>query len=370
MHIGVIGGGQLGRMLALAGIPLGDTFTFVDPSPEACASDAGGLLVAPYDDIDALEGLSAASDVITFEFENVPAETAREVAKGVALWPPPEALEKSQDRLAEKQFFESAGLGIPPYRTVDTDEDLSAAAEELGFPLVVKTRREGYDGKGQVVVSSDEEIAGVVERLGAGLIAEAFVEFDREVSVVAARSADGDIAIYPLSENHHHGGILRASFSLPDENGPISETARTHVTKVLEGLGYVGVLAIEFFEKAGELLGNEMAPRVHNSGHWTIEGAETSQFENHVRAVTKRPLGSTRAVGYAAMLNLIGEIPDTNEVIAVPGAHLHLYGKAPRAGRKVGHITLRGDSPSDLSEGLQRLGKVPGVHLPQRLAQR
>ena len=370
MHVGVIGGGQLGRMLALAGIPLGDTFTFVDPSPDACASDAGGLLVAPYDDVDALEALSAASDVITFEFENVPADTAAELAKGVALWPPPEALEKSQDRLLEKRFFESVGIAVPPYRTVDSDEDLSAAADELGFPFVLKTRREGYDGKGQVVVSSKEEMAEVLERLGNGLIAEAFVEFDREVSVIAARSTDGDVAVYPLAENHHHGGILRASFSLPEQKDDIVQQAREHATKVLETLGYVGVLAIEFFEKDGELLGNEMAPRVHNSGHWTIEGAETSQFENHVRAVTMRPLGSTRAVGFAAMLNLIGEIPETNEVIAVPGAHLHLYGKAPRPGRKVGHITLRGDSQDDLSEGLQRLQKVPGVHLPQRLESR
>lgn len=370
MHVGVIGGGQLGRMLALSGIPLGDTFTFVDPSFDACASDTGGLLVAPYDDIDALEGLSAASDVITFEFENVPADTAAEVAKGVAVWPPPDALRKTQDRLVEKAFFEEVGIPVPPYRSVGSDGDLAKAGEELGFPLVVKTRREGYDGKGQVVVRSSGDVAGVSEQLGTELIAESFVEFDREVSVIAARSTQGDIAIYPLSENHHHGGILRASFSLPDETGPIAQLAHTHATNVLEGLSYVGVLAIEFFERDGELLGNEMAPRVHNSGHWTIEGAETSQFENHVRAITKRPLGSTAAVGACAMLNLIGHIPDANDVLAVPGAHLHLYGKEPRPGRKVGHVTLRVDSTEELNNGLERLRKIEGFHLPQRLIHR
>lgn len=370
MHVGVIGGGQLGRMLALAGIPLGDTFTFVDPSPEACARDVGGLLLAPYDDVDALEALSAASDVLTFEFENVPADTAAKVAEGVALWPPPDALRRTQDRLVEKRFFEEVGIPVAGYRPVESDEEIAAAGQELGFPLVVKTRREGYDGKGQTVVRSADEVAGVTEKLGSSLIAEAFVEFEREVSVVAARSTEGDIAVYPLVENQHHGGILRASFSLTDDDGDIAQLARTHVTKVLEGLGYVGVLAIEFFERGGELLGNEMAPRVHNSGHWTIEGAETSQFENHVRAITKRPLGSTAPVGLSAMINLIGAIPELADVLAVPGAHLHLYGKEPRPGRKVGHVTLRADSAEELNEGLERLRKIQGFHLPQGLARR
>jgi 5-(carboxyamino)imidazole ribonucleotide synthase len=366
MNIGVIGGGQLGRMLALSGIPLGATFTFLDPSSDACAGATGELIVAPYDDAAGLKKLADVSDVITYEFENVPSATAEVLSKTVPVWPPAGALAVMQDRAREKELFAEVGMPAAAYREVDSDHALRDASEELGFPLVVKTRSEGYDGKGQMVVRDTPGIKGVVDKLGANLIAEEFVEFDREISVIAARTEAGDIAVYPLSENHHREGILRASFSLPDESGwPVAAEAKEYVTRVLEHLNYVGVLAIEMFEKDGKLFGNEIAPRVHNSGHWTIEGAVTSQFENHLRAITGRPLGSSEAIGYAGMVNLIGAIPEPIDVLSIPGAQLHLYGKEPRPGRKVGHITLLAFTREGLEVGLGRLAGVAGVTLPE-----
>ena len=315
--VGCIGGGQLGRMLALAGAPLDVRFRFLDPAPDACAGDVGELLVGPYDDEGLLDRLAEGTDAVTYEFENVPVEAARRVQ----AIPDAHALERGQDRLVEKELFHS--LGIPTARY--------GSLAESGLPAVVKSRRLGYDGKGQRVVES-------VAVLGHHELAEELVPFDRELSIVAVRGRDGETVFYPLAENEHRGGILAVSRA--PARDALQGTAEEIATKLLDELGYVGVLAVELFEVDGKLLANEFAPRVHNTGHWTIDGAVTSQFENHVRAVLGLPLGATDALGESVMVNLVGEAPPLDLLLRVPGAHVHLYGKAPRAGRKLGHVTL------------------------------
>ena len=350
MRVGVLGGGQLGWMLARAGDPLGIRCRFLDPSPEAPAARAGELLVGAYDDPEALDRFSDRLTVVTYEFENVPVDSARRLAGRLAVFPPAEALEVAQDRVAEKRFFESLDIPVPPWQPVSSAADLTQAVTELGCPAVLKTRRLGYDGKGQAVIREAGDIAPAWARLGgAPLVLEAFVQFDRELSILAVRGRDGVMASYPLVENLHADGVLRRSLApAPGVSSALQARAEAYARRVLDALGYVGVLAIELFQVGDRLLANEMAPRVHNSGHWTIEGAETSQFENHLRAVTSLPLGSTAPRGVSAMLNLIGVVPGASAVLAVPGAHLHLYGKAPRPGRKLGHLTLRADDAAEL----------------------
>jgi 5-(carboxyamino)imidazole ribonucleotide synthase len=337
-------------MLALAGDPLGIRCRFLDPAPEAPAGRVGELIVGGYEDRAALDRLADGLALVTYEFENVPVASARHLADRVPVWPPPRALEVSQDRVVEKQFLESAGVPVAPWRPVGSRVELDRALSELGCPAVLKTRRLGYDGKGQQVIREPAEGERAWMRLGAApLILEGFVRFDRELSILAVRGQDGATACYPLVENLHAGGILRRSLAPAPAVSPVLQTeAEGHARRVLETLGYVGVLAIELFQVGDRLLANEMAPRVHNSGHWTIEGAETSQFENHLRAVAGLPLGGTAPRGVSAMLNLIGTLPDPTAILAVPGAHLHLYGKAPRAGRKLGHVTLRADDRGTL----------------------
>ena len=362
MRIGILGGGQLGRMLALAGYPLGLRFRTLDLSAEAPAGHLSELMAADFNDTDALKRFARGLDIVTYEFENVPVDPARFLSRRVAVFPPPEALEAAQDRLAEKVFFQRINIPTPPFMAVDSWDDLKDALVEIGLPAVLKTRRFGYDGKGQVIIRRTEDVSQAWQSLnGVPLILEGFVPFDREVSILAVRGRAGDTAFYPLVENHHHEGILRLSLCpAPKATSELQREAEDYAARALEALNYVGVLAIEFFERDGRLLVNEMAPRVHNSGHWTIEGAETSQFENHLRAIAAWPLGSTATVGYSAMLNLIGSLPDTRKVLALPNVHLHLYGKAPRPGRKLGHITLRSPSPEARDEQLARLRQVAG----------
>jgi 5-(carboxyamino)imidazole ribonucleotide synthase len=265
------------------------------------------------------------------------------------VWPPPAALEAAQDRLAEKQLFTKVGLSVPAYAAVDSLAGLDDALERLGTPAVLKTRRLGYDGKGQAIIRDPLLAEDAWRSVGeVPCLLEALVEFDRELSIVAARGSDGATVCYPLVENHHADGILRRTIApAPALSPALQGAAEDHVHSVMAELGYVGVLAIELFQVGHSLLGNEMAPRVHNSGHWTIEGAETSQFENHLRAVCGLPLGSTDAIGLSALVNLIGEMPDRAAVLEIPGAHLHDYGKEPRPGRKLGHITVRAaDEPT------------------------
>jgi 5-(carboxyamino)imidazole ribonucleotide synthase len=347
MKLGILGGGQLGRMLALAAHPLGIRPTVLDPSAESCAAQVCSHIRGEFDDLQALYKLAQESDVVTYEFENVPVESARWLAERVPVYPPPSALEVSQDRLSEKTFFQSLGIPTPPFAAIDTRAEFNLAIGKIGVPSVLKTRRFGYDGKGQFVIRTKADADTAWEKLGGRpLILEGFVQFDRELSILAVRGRDGSVATYPLVENVHRDGILHRSIApAADLREELGERAAENAARVLAEMNYVGVLAIEWFQDGPRLLANEMAPRVHNSGHWSIEGAFTSQFENHVRAVCGLPLGRCDAVGHSAMYNFIGRVPPAAEVLAIPEASLHDYGKSPRAGRKVGHVTLRTTEP-------------------------
>jgi 5-(carboxyamino)imidazole ribonucleotide synthase len=351
VSIGILGGGQLGYMLALAGYPLGLRFRFLDPSPEAPVGRIAPRVTGDFSDRAALEKFAHGLEVVTYEFENVPVDAVHFLAKKVSVFPPPGALETAQDRLREKQLFEKLGIPTTEFASVPAPSDLDAALKKVGLPAVLKTRRMGYDGKGQWILKTQEDVRIAKEGLPRlPFIAERFVPFTREISVLAVRGKAGETAFYPLVENHHRKGILRLSLApAPSVSPQIQRAAEEAARMVLESLNYVGVLAIEFFEHDDELLANEMAPRVHNSGHWTIEGAVTSQFENHLRAINGFPLGSTTAIGSSAMINLIGEVPQPAKVLAIPSAHLHLYGKEPREGRKLGHVTLRAPSFDQLT---------------------
>ena len=363
--VGILGGGQLARMLALSGAPLGLRFLVMDTVADACAGQFAPLLVGDYTDEAALAEFAAKIDVATFDFENVPAESAEWLAQRVPVFPSPRALAVAQDRFVEKSLFRELGIPIGEFATVDTREQLDAAAAKIGLPCILKTRRLGYDGKGQFRIKSASDIDAAWQALGAqaqtvGLIVEAFIPFQREVSVVAVRGRDGEFRAWPLTENWHVDGVLSASLAPAMADSALADAAFAHAKKLAESLDYVGVFALELFVKDGQLLANEMAPRVHNSGHWTIEGAETSQFQNHLRAVLGLPLGSTRMLGHACMLNWVGEMPAREAVLAEAAGHWHDYGKQPRAGRKVGHAALRADSKEELAEVLRRTGKALG----------
>lgn len=354
MTIGVVGAGQLARMLALAGLPLGQRFVFLDPAVDACAAPLGEHLRGSYDDRELLIRLAARADVVTYEFENVPEDSIEFLSKRVAVFPDAGSLATARDRLREKILFRELGIPTPPFAAVNSLADLTRAVAQIGLPAVLKTRTLGYDGKGQVVLRRTEDIEPAWARVGSvPLVVEGFVSFRREVSVIGVRGRGGETAFYPLAENVHHEGILRVSRSRPGD--PCQAQAQAYVRRLLDSLDYVGVLALELFHVGDVLLANEMAPRVHNSGHWTIEGTETSQFENHLRAILGLPLGGTAAVSHAAMMNFIGELPDPTRVLAVPGAHLHLYGKVPRPGRKLGHATVRAPQGDTLQTSLDQL---------------
>jgi 5-(carboxyamino)imidazole ribonucleotide synthase len=363
--VGILGGGQLARMLALSGAPLGLRFLVLDATPDACAAQFAPLLQADYRDQQALEEFARRVDVATFDFENVPAESARWLAERVPVFPSPRALSVAQDRLAEKSLFRELGIPVPEFAAIDSRDGLDQALAHIGAPSILKTRRLGYDGKGQFRIRTADDAGSAWDALGAqagtvGLILEAFVPFQRELSVLAARGRDGELRAWPLTENWHEDGILSASLAPACVDPALQAQALDAAAKVAQALDYVGVFALELFLKDGVLLANEMAPRVHNSGHWTIEGAQTSQFQNHLRAVLGLPLGDTRPLGHSAMLNWIGELPSPLPVLADACGHWHDYGKSPRAGRKVGHATLRADSPVQLAEALERCGQALG----------
>ena len=363
--VGILGGGQLARMLALSGAPLGLRFLVLDTVADACAGQFAPMVVGDYTDKSALSEFASKIDVATFDFENVPAESARWLANRVPVFPKPRALAVAQDRLAEKTLFRELGIPVPGFADIATREALDAAVAQLGLPCILKTRRLGYDGKGQFRIKAHADVDAAWNALGAqaasvGLILEGFVAFQRELSVVAVRGRDGEFRAWPLTENWHVDGVLSASLAPARIDASTQATALSHAKRLADALDYVGVFALELFLRDGELLANELAPRVHNSGHWTIEGGETSQFQNHLRAVLGLPLGNTRPLGQACMLNWIGAMPDAAPVLREAGGHWHDYGKAPRAGRKVGHATLRADSPAELAESLQRVGEALG----------
>jgi 5-(carboxyamino)imidazole ribonucleotide synthase len=354
VKIGILGAGQLGRMLALAGYPLGLEFAFLDPAEEACAASLGERIKADYLDEAALAQFCAGIDLATYEFENVPQAAADFVAARVPLLPGPQALTAGQDRLSEKQMFVGLGIPVPQFVAVSSKAGLENAVRHTGLPAVLKTRRMGYDGKGQYVLRTPADLDAAWAALGSQqLILEAFVPFQREVSCLSVRGRDGEIRFYPLVENVHRSGILRTA--RPRANDPLQRIGEDYARRVLEKLDYVGVLAFEFFAVDGALLANEIAPRVHNSGHWSIEGAEVSQFENHLRAIAGLPLGSTALRGESVMINFIGNAPETKLLAQQDGLHIHLYGKAPKPQRKIGHATLTAADNAALEQRLARL---------------
>ena len=341
MTVGIVGAGQLGRMMALAGYPLGLEFLFLDKDRRTPGGQVAPILEGELTDRKLLGELSSRCEVLTFDWENVPVDALQDLpAAGARIAPPLRALAAAQDRLSEKRTFELLGIPTTRYAAVDSRAALEAAARTIGLPGVLKTRRLGYDGKGEFVLRKPSDLDAAWAALGsAPLLYENLVPFDREVSIIAVRALDGAIAFYPLNLNVHRDGILRLTRA-PYGNAALTRQAQRAARRLLEHFNYVGVLTIEFFVAGTRLIANEMAPRVHNSGHWTIEGADTSQFENHVRAIAGMPLGSTSPRGHSAMINLIGELPERDPLLCETSLHWHDYGKTPRPGRKLGHITL------------------------------
>jgi len=339
-RVGIVGAGQLGRMLALAGYPLGLRCEFLDRTADTPGAQVAPSLIGSLEDPALLAELARRTEVLTFDWENVPGAALAPLERLTRVRPPRAALEVSQDRLAEKALFARLGIPVTPHAAVDSRADLERAARRVGMPGILKTRRLGYDGKGQFAVRGAEDLDAAWTAMGAaGLIYERFQTFSHEVSLLAARAAGGAIVYYPLSRNVHAGGILRYGLA-PHADARLERRARRHLKRVLQALDYVGVLAVEFFVVAGRLIANEMAPRVHNSGHWTIEGCLTSQFENHLRAICDLPLGSTRPLGHTAMINFLGAMPERSALLEIEGLAYHDYGKQPRPGRKLGHCTL------------------------------
>ena len=363
--LGILGGGQLARMMVLAGTPLGVRFRIVDPAVDACAGQIAPLLGVDWNALDDLEPFARAIDAATFDFENVPAATAEWLTAHTRVAPNALSLATAQDRVLEKTLFRECGLPTTEFADVATRADLDTALARIGAPAILKTRREGYDGKGQFRIKTlaDADAAWVAlgpQAATRGLILEGFVAFEFEASVVAVRAADGEFRAWPVTRNWHVDGILSASLAPAVRDEAIHKAAFAHARAIAEKLDYVGVFALELFVKDGQLLGNEMAPRVHNSGHWTIEGAVTSQFENHVRAVLGMPLGDTSARFPSCMLNWIGTLPDRDKLLAIPGTHWHDYGKSPRAGRKVGHATVCAPDATTLAARLGQVGRALG----------
>lgn len=368
--VGIVGGGQLARMLVIAGAPLDLDFVVLDPDREACAALLAHHLQAEYDDRSQLSAMARMCDNITFEFESVPHASVSFLAEHASTRPAARSLFTAQDRVREKTLFLDLGIPTPDYAVVDSHAELERAVGRVGLPAILKTRSLGYDGKGQTTLRDVADVSTAWEILGgAPLILERLVPFSREVSLIGVRDAGGRCCFYPLTENVHREGVLRYSRTRHDD--PFEPMARHYVRSLLERLGHVGVITLEMFQVGRRLLANEMAPRVHNSGHWTIEGATTSQFENHLRALLDLPLGDAATVRHAAMVNLIGQLPSTEDLLAVPGARLHLYGKQPRPGRKLGHVTVTASVEAELDHRLSLLlhvaGESRGTELDRRL---
>lgn len=372
--IGILGGGQLGMMLAEAALPLGYRCVFLEDAPHCPASLYGQVFTSEQ-----LDDFVAAADVFTLEFENTPAKTVAwlkqlsDEGTKQGMYPPPQALEVAQDRLSEKSLFNELGIQTVPFKSVSSEQELQAAAQELGLPLVLKTSRGGYDGKGQFVLKTEADINEAWQALGeavtgkgnltptpAPLIAEGFINFSREVSIIATRAQDGSMRTYDLVENHHHNGILAKSQAPAVGTSHLLPAAKSAIETLMSHLDYVGTMALELFvskDAAGKdtILANEIAPRVHNSGHWSIEGAVTSQFENHIRAVVGLPLGDTDNVYPSMMINVLGQYPNIEEVLKIDGAHYHTYHKEERDDRKIAHVTLMPNDVAALEQALAAL---------------
>ena len=359
--VGILGGGQLARMMILAGAPLGLRFKVLDPAADACAGQLAPLTVGDYADKDALARFIDGVDAVSFDFENVPAHAVAWLAAHAPVFPPPAALAVAQDRLSEKTLFGEIGIPVAPFADITSSDDLNEAVATLGVPCILKTRRLGYDGKGQFRIRSRDDVALAWAELGpqvgkTGLILEGFVAFQSELSVIAVRGRDGEFRAWPVTRNWHVDGVLSASLAPAAIPALLQQRALEYAQRLADTLDYVGVFALELFCRDGELLANEMAPRVHNSGHWTQDGSPCSQFENHLRAGLGLPLGDTGAFGMTCMLNWLGTMPDPMPVLHEAGGHWHDYGKAARSGRKVGHANLRADTPAALAAALARVG--------------
>ena len=366
MTVGIVGAGQLGRMMALAGYPLGLDFLFLDPAERPPAAALAPVLKSDFSNSTALAALAARCEVVTIDWENVSVAALRELGRETRVSPPPAAIAAAQDRASEKRLFEKLGIPTTRWRAVSSRAQLSAAVRDIGLPGMLKTRRMGYDGKGQALLRTAADVERAWAALGqVPLLYEELVPFDMEVSVIGVRGRDGQCQVYPLNHNLHAGGILRLTRA-PCDQARLNRLARKQVLAVMEHLHYVGVLTLEYFVRKGRLVANEMAPRVHNSGHWTIEGAVTSQFENHLRAILGLPLGATRARGYSAMINLIGTMPERSGLLRHPGVHLHDYAKEPRPGRKLGHVTVvEQDSARCERRARQLMAELaPEIHIP------
>lgn len=356
MKVGVLGGGQLGRMLALAGIPHGHEFFFLDPKDDVCGTSVGTHVVGTYDDEESLKKLAELCDVITYETENLPVGCIDTLSSSVEVFPSQEVLAVTQDRLEEKTVCNELGVPTAQFVNVENEDNLQSALDELGLPSILKTRRMGYDGKGQVVLRDESALADAKSLCAVPCILEKMVMFTRELSIVSTRSKDGEIVYYPLTENVHKENILFTSRAPVDVDPKTEEQARSIAEKLLTHFEYVGTMTIEFFHmEDGQLLLNEIAPRVHNSGHWTIEGAQTSQFENHVRAICGMPLGSVSLRGFSGLVNILGSHPDLSQLLQLDGVHVHFYGKGEVPKRKIGHVTICCDSEEQLSNQIQQV---------------
>jgi 5-(carboxyamino)imidazole ribonucleotide synthase len=353
MKIGILGAGQLGRMLAISGYPLGHQFGFSGNNNGEPAALLGKMFVA--NDVKSLEKFA---DVITYESENTDVEIIRKMSGNVAVYPSEKSLFITQHRGREKALFDELNIPCAPYQMVNSVEQLTAAVAKIGLPAILKTATQGYDGKGQFLLRENTQIEQAWAAMGGvESILEGFVDFKRELSLIAVRGKDNDHKYYPLVENIHHHAILRLTRA-PAQNidEKLQETAQNYMQLLLDKMQHIGVLTIELFETENGLVVNETAPRVHNSGHWSIEGAHTSQFENHIRAITGAPLGETTPIyPFAAMINIIGQIGAIETVLKMPNAHLHLYDKTSRKNRKLGHITLVANSQIELDNGLEKL---------------
>jgi len=360
--VGILGAGQLARMLAQAGQPMGLEFIFLDPATHACAAEYGEHIYAGWDDEAALKDLGSRADVVTFDFENVPESSASLIESLCPVYPPPRALFESQDRLREKTMMQMLGIPVAPFCPVSDRPGLLAAVESIGLPCVLKTRRFGYDGKGQAVLRFQEDLERAWQQIGGSeLICEGFVSFQAECSIIAARDGGGRTVFWPLTRNLHRGGILSIS-TAPAFDERLQEQAEAMIGKLLDHLDYTGVMALELFLVGDRLLANEFAPRVHNSGHWTIDGARTSQFENHLRAICGLPLGETDIEFLSLMFNLLGKMPDAEvQRYASAGIHWHDYHKTPRENRKIGHVTVTANTSAALRAKSSQLASALGV---------
>lgn len=360
-RIGIFGGGQLGRMMALAATSLNARCSFYEPTPDCPANVIGSVFGDDSNSETAVGAFLDSADVFTYEFENISTDLVRRIADHKPVYPSIESLRISQNRLNEKRLF--AELNIPSARfyEIRQETDIVRAAADLGLPLVIKTVTQGYDGRGQFLLKNEGQIADAWASLGAQapLIAEEFVHFRRELSIIAVRGHDGKSVCYPLTENTHHQGILSHSIApAPFVEDDVQMTAEKYISTLLTHLDHVGALTLEMFETRHGLVANETAPRVHNSGHWSIEGSHCSQFENHIRAILGLPLGSTYCAEPTAMINIIGQHPRTEDILQIDDAHLHLYGKIERPARKLGHITVTARTHHDLEDKVKKIATL------------